>query len=1059
MLAVKKSMKRSAAALPRSAMSPDLLASAVAKLLVSRSKSEWPVSQSQTLGAGAFGVQVNGKNNTVTIWAGAAQLVLDQRHKRRAEPTRLHHLLQADWRATRLRGRDDELAGLLAWLADPAPISVHCVIGRAGTGKTRLGIELCERAETGGWVAGFARDDDLTRFFEARNLTEWAWPKPSLIVVDDAAASARILRDWLAVLAPRSVGAKDPPLRFLLLERHADKQLGWWADLVKPGLHSSTGPDELAYPDAPHPLPPLESVEDRRALLAEVIAKAAQLPRETGGVVGGKSAPLLPAAGTDAEFDRRLAAPEIDNEPLYLAMAGVVAVEAGVATALTLSSEKLVERLAASEHNRLERFAGSGIEAGLITHLAACATLQGGCDAEDALRLVEDEGKAGHRAAVAASDVVARLSAALPITGGESDVTSAADGEGFAINAVKPDLIGEMFMLRCIARQGSPRSIQKGIIERAYRRTPSRVTATVIRTILDYARDATHPSIRWLDVLVELENPVTSAMLIQWLASAVPPQLAVDLHRRVAHHLSNAQGTEAEALTPIRAFSLGQLAVLLSELGQPEEALSAAEEAAELNRQQMARRYNEGALSGDFGISNLAMSLNTLAFLRSRYGRLDEALPAAEQAATLYRGLTASNPEFRPNLAMSLNALAACRSLLGRREEALAAAEEAATLYRDLAARNPDEFRPDLAASLTVLFELLGRLGRREEAVAAAEESATLRRQLVVRDPDSFGPDLARLLNELATELTKLGRRGEALVAADEAATLYRDLAARNADAFRPNLAWSLTILAVGLVGLGRREEAEAAVDEAVRLYRDLAARDPDAFRPNLATSLVTLANCLIQLGRRGEAVAAAEEAVTLRRELTARNADAFRPHLAWSLTILALCLSVLGRREEAVAAADEAVGLYRVLAARDPDVVRPNMATSLDTLAGCLRELGRREEAMAAADESVTLLRELAAGDPDSFGPDLTRLLRLCADLYEELHRPDDALRASQDAIAALADLFLRSPQEFVRLMRPMIREYVARAEALKVEPDAKLLAPIILILAEMTSDTEEKC
>ena len=61
------------------------------------------------------------------------------------------------------------------------------------------------------------------------------------------------------------------------------------------------------------------------------------------------------------------------------------------------------------------------------------------------------------------------------------------------------------------------------------------------------------------------------------------------------------------------------------------------------------------------------MSLNNLATRLSELGRREEALKAAEEAADLYRALAAARPEaFTPDLAMSLNNLATMLSELGR---------------------------------------------------------------------------------------------------------------------------------------------------------------------------------------------------------------------------------------------------------------------------------------------------------------------------------------------------------------------------------------------------------
>jgi len=66
-------------------------------------------------------------------------------------------------------------------------------------------------------------------------------------------------------------------------------------------------------------------------------------------------------------------------------------------------------------------------------------------------------------------------------------------------------------------------------------------------------------------------------------------------------------------------------------------------------------------------------------------GRREEALAAAQEAADLYRALARARPEaFTPNLAMSLNNLANRLSELGRREEALTAAQEAVDIRRNI---------------------------------------------------------------------------------------------------------------------------------------------------------------------------------------------------------------------------------------------------------------------------------------------------------------------------------------------------------------------------------------
>ena len=63
---------------------------------------------------------------------------------------------------------------------------------------------------------------------------------------------------------------------------------------------------------------------------------------------------------------------------------------------------------------------------------------------------------------------------------------------------------------------------------------------------------------------------------------------------------------------------------------------------------------------------------------------------------------------------------------LGRREDALAAAQEAASLHRTLAAQRPDAFAENLAVSLWVLADCLDASSRQPDALAANAEAITI---------------------------------------------------------------------------------------------------------------------------------------------------------------------------------------------------------------------------------------------------------------------------------------------------------------------------------------------
>jgi hypothetical protein len=960
-------------------------------------------SRQQTVGKRGIGVQISGDGNTVIVYAGSTKLCLLRKHRRQAPPKTELQLLRVDLRATTLVGREGDLSALKAWLASDRLISVRCITGRAGAGKTRLALELCEHAEKSRWTAGFAQYEQFPEF--VKHASEWRWNKPTLVVIDYAAVLARDLRTWLEILARPEAQTGDKKLRLLLLERHAERHLGWWADLMRTVSFSDPAPEELADPPEPVPLLSLNAVEDRRRLLAEVMRLAGQIagiqPIPHPPLPGANAARLVPVSCTGCPastsglstwfFDRRLGDDTINNEPLYLMMAGAEAIRTGASTALTLTRTDLAQRTASRERERLNRLALQWeLPDKLVAHLAMCITLQGGCSAEEAQQLVTEERRAmSFPESGRAEGLVNQLSEALPMPG------------EVAVGAVRPDLIGEAFLLQGMLVHRSFPKLQTEIVERAWKRADGKVATTLIRTAQDYAHgDASHHSVVWLRHLLDQMDDFAALMA---LAAALPQ--------------------DTLALRELAAVALARIEPGLAEAVVREPELWPAFVAAK---------------------NNLAGRLRDL-------GQREEALAVAEESAALYRELAGQQPDaFRPDLATSLNTLAIMLSDLDRREDALAVAEESAALYRELAGQRPDAFRPDLAASLNTLAVMLSNLGRREDALAVGEEAVAIRRELVAQRPDAFQPDLAISLNNLANRLGDLGRREDALAVGEEAVAIRRELVAQRPDAFQPDLADSLTTLANRLRDLGLREDALAVGEEAAALYRELAGQRPNAFRPDLAGSLTNLASMLSNLGRREEALAVAEEAVAIRRELAGQRPNAFRPDLAQSLTTLANRLSDLGLSEDALAVVQESAALYRELAGQRPEPFRPELARSLHNLASMLAALGRREPALAAAQEAVAIRRELAGQRPNAFLSDLAASLAVQANCLEALDMSSEALTATIEAIRTLSPAFIQYPAAFGHWMGPMVTQYQQLSERLGQSPDMELLGPVLSILQD---------
>ena len=171
-------------------------------------------------GQGSIAAQIVGDNNKLTITVGGTRLVLEQKHLHAGErpPRNERELLMTEWRATTLVGRRLELDLFKTWRDDATLVALRCVTGKAGSGKTRLAIEACEEAARDKWAAGFVSGDELARFHTAENLAQWHSPKPTLVVIDDAAVSITMIKTWLDALA-RGVPAASKKLRILLIER------------------------------------------------------------------------------------------------------------------------------------------------------------------------------------------------------------------------------------------------------------------------------------------------------------------------------------------------------------------------------------------------------------------------------------------------------------------------------------------------------------------------------------------------------------------------------------------------------------------------------------------------------------------------------------------------------------------------------------------------------------------------------------------------------------------------------------------------------------------------
>lgn len=777
-------------------------------------------------------IVVTGDGNTASIHFGSDfTLPLARRQIRpvRRRPLSADNplpLLAADAGAFPLVGRERMIAELRAWLDSAADVSIHALIARAGTGKTRLAIELCKLVDGGrqpgesGWSAGFLRPSDLANVVDQLATRHYDQARPTLLVVDYAAAVHRELARWLDRLAGAPFEGK---LRILLLDREAPEGFGWWQDLTRP-TDSSNRADLFLDPERPQRLPDLDQDENRRRLFEAAFDATSTLM--------GDNAPghILPAAGDMPSFDAAIADPRFGN-PLNLAMAGLIAAEKGPHEAVALRRLEAARHLARRERDRMVRLGEShGVVRSAMCHALGFNGLAGGLPVGT---LIPDL-TAELSAASLGGDVTALaelLEQELPHEGCEVD-----DGAEPRLGTIQPDLLGEAVIIETLlVGPTSHTAAAPAILRRAYARTGGRCAEALMRLIQDYGYPLEDPQASEAEKAVagpvltlassladaipnrdvhELEAFVSAipqrTTILRELAAAQTIRLA-QRWREIADTLDSSQSDLVKAAKGRAAGWLINVGNRLTSLGQTEGALAAALESTEIFRELYDSNYPEFA-------PDLAMSLSNLCGIFSESGDRLDALAAAREAVEIRRALASDNAEFLPGLGFSLNNLALILSELDDSAAAIAPASEAADIYRRLAAEHPEKFSSGLALVLNNLGNHLNAAGNYESAYAVTQEAVDLRRALAAARPDAFTPELASSLHNLAMRLAAVNRAEPALQAAREAVELRRRLTAAFPDAFTAELAMSLSVLADRLEQVGRPQEALLADIEAIKV-------------------------------------------------------------------------------------------------------------------------------------------------------------------------------------------------------------------------------------------------
>ena len=712
--------------------------------------------------------------------------------------------------------REPEITSLIAWTYDTEyPQALRLMTGGAGTGKTRLALELCRRLDLKGWHCGFlpaeiGKVEAAGAWNDLRRRTE-----PLLVVFDYAETRQDTVLAFIRALLQEEVRS---PVRLLLLARDGGE---WWDRL--PTRDAVCEPFLSGYTTSgPFVLPPLHVSPFQReaAFRLAVTAYAHRL--------AVADTPRLEVDLTGEHF----------NRPLYVQIAAILALYGD----RPASAEGLTRALLHHERRYWHRLLrdSAGADDRHAAELMVLTTLAGGFarvkDAREAWELWSES---------SGNELDSSLQRALferltPLYPGQ---------QGLA--PLRPDLLGEALVAQALLYAHGA-SLLDALLGPKVGVSQRRNALTVIARLSKHRPDIETTVVRSLSrnlaaCAVDLVHVVTQndSRLPEWAEQAF-----ASLPNPVRYQVSG-------LLLPALQYQSVQLSGLGCAVAQAD---------VDKSRRKLAGKPNDVSL-----LATYAASLQNYALALSRAGRM--AADISRQSVDIFERLARKNPDvYTARWASSLSGYSSDLSADGRHEEAIHYGRVALKVYERLALQNPKTFEPDLAGILSNYANRLFNVGDRDQALVFAEKALQLRRKLVAADAERYEPDLAGVLNNCSQFLSDSGDVGAALLRVEEALSIYERLATNNPDRYEPDWAMSLSNYAISLAENGRYSDAREAESIALKIRGKLAQKNADRFEADFATSLGSYARRLADLGEYDEALVYQEQAAGTFARLAAKT-------------------------------------------------------------------------------------------------------------------------------------------------------------------------------------------
>ena len=498
----------------------------------------------------------------------------------------------------------ERLAGELErWALGEDAFAGMVIGGRGGSGKTRLGVELCERVrQRPGWVCGLLQRTADPGAIEALVQA----PAPRLVVVDYAESRPEQLELLVPLLHAHA--SPENPVRIVLLVRAPPRRGKDWTEPLRDrGEALDLALDEFQHQvleDAPLDAP------GRNALFAVA-----------AGAFAARSDPPTQPPDPPATLGE-----ETFRTPLLVVIAAYLAVHS--TAQVPASAAELLDGLLAHE-DRYWRASATGLDTdnelrARVVALATLASASSETEAVELLRLLPDlqDAPAERRGRLA------RWAAGLY------------PGPGWW-NALEPDLLGERLVASCFSDHPT---VLTGALADPDPGRLARSLTVYARAAADHAElaAALQPILT-----TELERLCTAALAqaagstVVDLFGAESATIAVALER-VAQTITIDPGalqTAVDMMPPRNDLILAPLAVTLTA--------------------QLAEHHRELAAGNPAAYQpDLALSLNNLSLRLADAGRRDGGPDRDPRSRHHPPGLAAGNPAaYEPDLARSLNNL------------------------------------------------------------------------------------------------------------------------------------------------------------------------------------------------------------------------------------------------------------------------------------------------------------------------------------------------------------------------------------------------------------------